>query len=197
MKLHNRSEGDIYPQSKQIRNLLINLGERYETILDETYLSNENVEIKTESVHKVLREGNIFVEYECIYKGKTESVNSGITVQRSSGWVWAFQEEMELLPLALLLEREYLLEVIQKGLYEGIVDTSGWVPLPETGDVVKGYLVPLWYLLAPFLALIPKKKLEEMVNFNFKRLSPLPTMRNTQNRLKSIRNEKNTVRKDK
>jgi hypothetical protein len=152
MKITDYKKGDIYPSNKGIRQHFFDLGERFERELDKSLLSNENVEIKTQGLQTTTKWGNVFVEYAAVFPGSTEVKPSGLSITECDTWVFQFYDEdtNKLLPFSINLNRQYLLEVIDRGLEQGWVKEQ-ITPCLETGDYNYGYLVPIIFLLQPII----------------------------------------------
>lgn len=151
MKVKNYKDGDIYPENDELRISLFNLGEKGEFYYDRETGSNENVEIKTQDFNNTLQYGNLFVEHSARYAGKQEKVPSGISISPCRTWIFQFVDgDGKYHPVSININKDYLLEVIQKGMEEGIVREIPTNNL-ETGDTNYGYLVSMLYLLEPLI----------------------------------------------
>ena len=151
MKVKNYKEGDIYPENHEVRASLYNLGEKWEFYYDRETGSNENVEIKTQALNNTLQYGNLFVEYEARYAGKTEIEPSGISITPCRTWIFQFVDDQGVFhPVSININSDYLSQVIEKGLKEGVVRT---IPTKNlvTGDTNYGYLVSILYLFLPLM----------------------------------------------
>lgn len=151
MKEQNLKKGDIYPENRKIREHFFNLGNRGEYYTDETILSNENVEIKTQSLSNTKKYGNLFVEHSAKFPERAYIKPSGIRTTECDTWIFQFTDEDETYyPVSININKDYLLSVIEKGLAQGIIREQETKDL-ETGDINIGYLVSILYLLKPLL----------------------------------------------
>ena len=151
MKETNYKKGDIFPENHEIRQHLFNLGEKGEMYWDKTIGSNENVEIKTQDINNTLQYGNLFIEHSARYAGKQEIVPSGIRTTECETWIFQFVNgDGNYHPISININKDYLLEVIQKGMKEGVVREIPTNNL-ETGDTNYGYLVSILYLFQPLI----------------------------------------------
>jgi hypothetical protein len=169
MKLKNYKDGDIYPENHEIREHFFKLGEKYEKQADRETFSNENVEIKTQEYETTLKYGNLFVEHTSQLPGSTEFKPSGISISTCNTWVFQFYHKDKLLPFSINLNRNYLLDVIQKGLQEGWVK-QGTTDNLETGDYNYGYLVPIMFVMEPVMKNTYKLVRELFWDRNFKEI---------------------------
>jgi len=170
MKITDYKKGDIYPNNKAIRQHFFDLGERFELELDKSTFSNENIEIKTQNISTTGKWGNVFVEYASIFPGSTEIKPSGIAITNCDTWVIAFCDETEkLLPFSINVNRQYLLETIERGLKQGWV-IEKQTPALETGDYNYGYLVPIIFLLQPAIQNTYKPVMEKFKELKLKKI---------------------------
>jgi hypothetical protein len=149
MKLNdeNRKDGDLLPTNKKIRQKLFNEGEQRELELDENIFSNPYLEVKTLSWAQVSSTGNLFIEFEALYPERKDFIPSGIQTTKSPYWVFNFKDDNGTLnDVVLTFSIKHLLNTIKMGLKEGWVIEHTTDILP-TGDINKGYLVPVMMLL--------------------------------------------------
>jgi hypothetical protein len=151
MKETNYKKGDIFPENDEIREHFFNLGNKGEYNWDAMVGSNENVEIKTQDFNNTIQYGNLFVEHSARYAGKQEIVPSGIRTTECDTWVFQFVDrDGKYHPISININKDYLLEVIRKGMEEGIAREIPTNNL-ETGDTNYGYLLSILYLFQPLI----------------------------------------------
>ena len=169
MKLKNKKDGDIYPENHEIRQHFFHLGEKYELQGDRETFSNEYVEIKTQHYSTTLRYGNVFVEHTSQFPGSTDFKPSGISISTCNTWVFQFYNSDGLLPFSININRNYLLDVIQRGLNEGWVK-EGTTDNLETGDYNYGYLVSIMFLIEPVIKNTYEPVRTQFWDMNFKKI---------------------------
>jgi hypothetical protein len=139
----NRKDGDILPSNEKLRNKLFQQGVEDEMELDNTIFSNPYLEIKTESWELFQKTGNVFIEFEAKYPEKNDFIPSGIQTTKSPVWVLSWKNDSGIVQrVVYCVYIQHLLETIKVGLEEGWV-TRARTPVLPTGDINRGYLVPL------------------------------------------------------
>lgn len=195
----NRKDGDIEPSNEKFKKRILSqrdkLGkkyEKYELEIDSDIFSNDYLEIKTESWELFKKTGNVFIEYAAKYPNKNDFIPSGIRTTKSPVWVISFKDENGLIRTGIhCFYTDHILRTIETGLSEGWVKDITTGVLKETGDINKGYLVPIIKLMEDVYYSISDNIKEEL---DIKRLqvkleyNPTEEMRN--NRLKELYKDK-------
>jgi hypothetical protein len=159
-----RSDGDYKPSVDEIKQTLFKIGDDSERYYQTQVWDNELVEQKCEGWELAQRYGNIFVEYETKYPGRSNWEKTGISITKSGHQFRTFiNDKGEYLPFSFVLTTGYVLELVEKGLQEGWVrDTETY--LSNTQCLVKGWVIPVVRIFQSFFLTTPDDILLPLLN---------------------------------
>ena len=155
-----RKDGDIIVENQTLRLALFEEYGGGEQVLDEDGFSNPLTELKTHSWAQVQETGNFFIECEALFPKRNEFEPSGIYTTKAKYWVFNFKDDNGFKnDVVLMVKTTTLIDVIQRGLERGLVTLSPSQLLP-TGDINKGYIVPIMLVLRELYYVTPEPVLE-------------------------------------